>query len=170
MKVTRQGLKDRAGALTRTLTGGVEHPFPITVHLYYVARDAAMTNFTATRVLLILCALVSLCVSDNVGPRLLPLPPAAEAVSLPLPSDGTPATSPTPSQRETDDARVEMAPAPQSRVGAGRHSSQGAAHTLKFELDAPPARPLPGWEDYQHSAESTAPLSRPKGRAPPQPV
>lgn len=135
-----------------------------------MARDAAITNFTATRVLLILCALVSLCVSDNVGPRLLPLPPAPEAVSLPSPSDRMPATSPTPSQGGTNDARVEMAQAPQSRVGAGRHSSQGAAHTPKFELDAPPARPLTGWEDYQSSAESTASFSRPIGRAPPQPV
>jgi hypothetical protein len=135
-----------------------------------MARDAAITELRATRVLLILCALASLCVSDNVGPRLLPLPPAPEVVSRPLPSDRTPATSPAPSQGRTDDARVEMAPAPQSRVGAERQSSQAVTHTPKCELAAPPARPLPGWEDCQPSAESTAPFSRPKGRAPPQPV
>jgi len=130
-----------------------------------------MTKLRATRVLLILCALVSLCVSDNVGPRLLPLPSAPESASLPRHPDREPAATNAPSQGRTDDdARVEMAPAPQSRVGAERQSSQAAAHTPKFELAAPPARPLPGWEIYQPSAKSSAPFSRPKGRAPPQPV
>jgi hypothetical protein len=127
-----------------------------------------MTKLRATRVLLILCALGSLCVSDNVGPRLLPLPQSHEVVSLPLPSDRASATSHTPTQDRTDDTRVEMAPAPQNRVGAGRHSSQAAVHTPRFELVAPDARYSLGREIYQPFAESSAPFSRPKGRAPPR--
>ena len=127
-----------------------------------------MAEFPATRVLLILGVLASLCVSDNVGPRLLPLPSVSGLASTVMPSDRGLAASHTPSHRRTTGACVQMISAPQTRAGAERQPSQAAAHAPKFELPAPPARPSPGWELYRPSAENSAPFSRPKGRAPPR--
>jgi hypothetical protein len=134
-----------------------------------MARDAAMTKLRTARVLIILGVLVSLCVSDNVGPRLLPLPSptAFEITSSPRLSDWGPTASHAPQQGRGNDARVEMASAPQSRVGAERQSSQPAAHAPKFDLAVPAARPSQGPRLHSPSAESSALFSRPKGRAPP---
>jgi len=129
-----------------------------------------MTKLRAARVLLILGVLVSLCVSDNVGPRLLPLPlsSAPELASSPRLSDRGRAASHTPSQGRTGDARVEMVSAPQGRAGAERQSPHGAAHAPKFELAVPSAPYSPRRGLYPPSAESSARFSRPKGRAPPR--
>lgn len=129
-----------------------------------------MIKLPATRVFLILCVLVSLCVSDNVGPRLLPLPlpPAPELASSQRLSDCGPTASHAPSRGRTDAARVEMVSAPQSRVGAERQSSQAAAHGPQFDLAIPPAPPSTGPGLYPPCAESSTLFSRPKGRAPPR--
>ena len=127
-----------------------------------------MTKSQAARILLILGVLLSLCVSDNVGPRLLPLPPAPESVSAPLPSDRGQAASRAPSHGRTSSARVEMVSAPQSRAGAERQSPHAAAHTPKLELAIPSAQHSLRRELYPPLAESSAPFSRPKGRAPPR--
>ncbi len=132
-----------------------------------MARDAATTKFQAARVLLILGVLASLCVSDNVGPRLLPLPLTAELASVPVPSGRGQAASPTPSHGRTTGTRVEMVTAPQSRAGAERQSPQAAAYAPKFELATPLVLPSLRRELYPPSAESSTPFSRPRGRAPP---
>lgn len=129
-----------------------------------------MTRSPAARVLLILGVLVSLCVSDNVGPRLLPLPESLELASAPVPSDQGQAASRAPSHGGTIGARVEMVSAPQSRAGSERHSPHAAAHTSRFELAIPPAPLSQRRAPYPPLAESSAPFSRPKGRAPPRPV
>jgi hypothetical protein len=127
-----------------------------------------MTKLTAARVLITLGALVSLCVSDNVGSRLLPLPPVSELASAPQAFDQRLAASGAPAHGRTEGARVEMVTAPQNRSGAQRQSSQEAAQSPKFGLAAPTA-PCPlWWEVYPPSAESSAPFARPKGRAPPR--
>ncbi|HEV2761803.1 MAG TPA: hypothetical protein VGV38_02320 [Pyrinomonadaceae bacterium] len=126
-----------------------------------------MTKFPASRVLIILGVLVSLCVSDNVGPRLLPLPPIAEAAPVPGPVYDGHAGSPAPSHDPTGGARVEMLSATQRRAGAERLSPQVAAHSPKFELVIPSHTHSPRDESAPPSAESSAPFSRPKGRAPP---
>lgn len=126
-----------------------------------------MTKLPATKVLLILGVLVSLCVSDNVGPRLLPLPPIAVAASMPWPVGHGPAHSPAPSHDGTVGARVEMLSATHRRAGAERQSPQVAAHSPKFELVIPSNLPSLCGESYPPAAESSAPFSRPKGRAPP---
>ncbi len=73
-----------------------------------------MTKLTAARVLIILGVLVSLCVSDNVGPRLLPLPSISELASAPQAFDPGEAASRAPARGKTEGARVEMVTAPQS--------------------------------------------------------
>ena len=151
-----------------SVSKGLKHLFQLFIHLYYMARDTAMTKFRAARVLLILGALASLCVSDNVGPRLLPLPLAPELASATVSSDLGQSASRTPSHGGTIGARVEMVSAPQSRAGAERQSSQAAAHAQKFDPAIPPAQHSLGPELYPLCAESSAPFSRPKGRAPPR--
>ena len=85
-----------------------------------MAKDAARTRLTAARVFIILGVLVSLCVSDNVGPRLLPLPSISERAPTPRAFDQGEAASRAPARARTDGARVEMVTAPQSRAGAER--------------------------------------------------
>ena len=131
-----------------------------------MARDAAITKFQATRALLVLGVLVSLCVSDNVGPRLLPLPSSPELTSAPGLFDLGQAASPTSSHGRNTGSRVVSAS--QSRAGAERLSPQAAALAPKFELAAPSAPYSLRREPYPPSAESSAPFSRPKGRAPPR--
>jgi len=127
-----------------------------------------MTKHAAARLLVMLGALLSLCVSDNIWPRLLPLPPVPELASAPEAFDQRPAASGAPAHDKTEGARVEMVTAPQSRAWAQRQSSQAAAHAPKFALAAPTdPRPL-RWEVHPPSAGSSAPFSRPKGRAPPR--
>ena len=96
-----------------------------------------MTKLPATKVLLILGVLVSLCVSDNVGPRLLPLPAIAVAASMPGPVDHELADSPAPSHDRAGGARVGMLSATRRRAGPGRQSPQVAAPRPKFELVVP---------------------------------
>jgi hypothetical protein len=127
-----------------------------------------MTRFPAARVLLILGVLASLCISDNVGPRLLPLPLTPELASALVPSDRGLAASRTPSHGVTTGARVEMVSAPQSRAGAERQSPHAAAHTPEFELAIPSAPHSLRQAIYPTFTESSAPFSRPKGRAPPR--
>ncbi len=127
-----------------------------------------MTRLTAARVLIILSVLVSLCVSDNVGPRLLPLPSISESASVPRALDPGEAASRAPARGKTRGARVEMVTASQSRAGAERQSPDAAARSLKFELAVPPAPRSPRPEPYPPSAESSTPFARPKGRAPPR--
>lgn len=132
-----------------------------------MARGAATTGLRATQVLIILGVLVSLCVSDNVGPRLLPLPSASELAPAPGAFDPWEAASRAPARGKTEGARVEMVTAPQSRAGAERQSPH-AAGAQKFELAVPPAPRSQRRELYPPPAESSAPFARPKGRAPPR--
>ncbi|HEY9284762.1 MAG TPA: hypothetical protein VIP46_15000 [Pyrinomonadaceae bacterium] len=120
------------------------------------------------RALVVVGALLVLCVSDNVGPRLLPLPPLPELVSTPKPADQRRVASRAPSQSRTTGARVEIVSAPQGRAASERQSPQAAAHAPKFALAAPLAPTSPSLEPYQPSGERSAPFSRPKGRAPPR--
>ena len=132
-----------------------------------MASGSDTTKLSAARILIILGVLVSLCVSDNVGPRLLPLPTVSETASTPGPPARGQAASRTPAHSRSHGARVEMVSAPQSRAGAERQSPHVAAHAPKFELVIPFLPPSTGRGLYPPPAESSAPFSRPKGRAPP---
>jgi hypothetical protein len=120
------------------------------------------------RALVVFCALLSLCVSDNVGPRLLPLPHGPGLAPTPAPFDPGQAAAPGPSHGRTEGRRVEMVSAPQSRAGAERQTTQSAALAPKFELAAAPAPRSLRRELYPPSGQNSAPFSHPKGRAPPR--
>ena len=131
-------------------------------------RPVHAARLVNRRAVIVVGALLVLCASDDVGPRLLPLPQLPELASTTKPADQRQGASRAPSQSRSTGARVEMVSAPQSRAASERQSPHAAAHAPKFDLAAPPAPASPGLEPYQPSGESSAPFSRPKGRAPPR--
>jgi len=120
------------------------------------------------RALLVLGVLVSLCASDGVGPRLLPLPAAVDSIATARQIDQREAASRAPSRDQPLRARVEMASAPKGRAGAGRQLTHATANSHGLSLPSPnAARPLCG-ELYPHVRESSAKASPFRGRAPPR--
>jgi hypothetical protein len=133
-----------------------------------MAMGASMIKTSGARLLIILGVLLSLCVSDNVGPRLLPLPLTPELVSAPTASDHDQATSHTPAHDRTETGRIEMVSPAQSRLGAGQQPSQVAANTPRFELTLPSFHRSLRHGLYSPCTVSSALLLRPEGRAPPR--
>lgn len=121
------------------------------------------------RALLIIGALVSLCVSDGVGPRLLPLPLSHGDIAYAEARQGfDPAASRAPAPTKGPGPRVEMAAAPQNRAGAGQQQVQVAAHAPGGVFEAP-ARVVVGVAaEYRPLSPVAAPALRPPGRAPPR--
>jgi hypothetical protein len=120
------------------------------------------------RALLIIGALISLCLSDSVGPRLLPLP-ISEIVTT-ASAEGWQGFEPTathaPAPTKGANPRVEMAATPQNRAGV-KHV-QVAAHTPKGMPEAPADIIVDALSAYQPLHRLTALASRPPGRAPPR--
>jgi hypothetical protein len=122
------------------------------------------------RALLIIGALISLCLSDTVGPRLLPLPTSelattAEALGRPGPA---PAASRTPPSSKSLGPRVDMAATSQNRAGADHKHMQVAAHSPRSVLQAPAGIILSTLNVFKPLYSLTAQVSRPPGRAPPR--
>ncbi len=131
--------------------------------MVWLANTARLLN---PRVVFIVGVLALLCVSDGVGPRLLPVPTLAEPASLTPERDRGFAASRTPSRGRAA-TRVEMVPAPQAQAAAARQQQQ-AAHTPKFIFHLPHSARSWGQDLRPHSRESSAHFSRPQGRAPPR--
>ena len=119
------------------------------------------------RALLVLGVLLSLCASDNVGPRLLPLPVPAESAAAGRQISQDETASRAPSRDAALRARVEMAPAPKGRAGAGRQLTQAAANAPSLSLPSPSAALLLRGELYSPVREIPANASLFRGRAPP---
>jgi hypothetical protein len=125
------------------------------------------TKALRLRALLIIGALVSLCVSDTVGPRLLPLPVATgHAASERQPLENIEITS-APSGGNSIVARESMAAPARKQAGAERHSPHVASHAACGLF-------LPTFDAvaFTHTTcalilPSSAKTTRPPGRAPP---
>ena len=121
------------------------------------------------RALLIAGALISLCLSDNVGPRLLPLP-VSEVVTT-ASAEGQqgiePAASRAPAPKGAS-PRVEMAATAKNSAGADQKHVQIAAHTPWGVLEAPADIVLNALSARKPLYSLTAQASRPPGRAPPR--
>lgn len=121
------------------------------------------------RALLIVGVLISLCLSDNVGPRLMPLP-VAEGVEASAASQQStePAASRIPSPAKGSGPRVEMAATAQNRAGTRHPQAHAATHAPQGGVVVP--------EDIIRNVSDahgpivffTTPASRPPGRAPPR--
>jgi hypothetical protein len=121
------------------------------------------------RALLIIGALISLCLSDTVGPRLLPLPVSEIVTAFAEGQPGIePAASRAPSPTKNSSPRVEMAATAQNRAGADHKHVQAAVHAPRGVLEAPPPIILYALNAHQPLYSLTAQVSRPPGRAPPR--
>jgi hypothetical protein len=121
------------------------------------------------RAILIIGALLSLCLSDTVGPRLLPLP-VSEIVTVASAEvhQGTEfAALSAPAPTKGASPRIEMAATAQNRAGADHKHGQVATHALRDVCYAPPGIILDGLGTYQPLYTLSALVSRPPGRAPP---
>jgi len=121
------------------------------------------------RALLILGALVSLCLSDSVGPRLMPLP-VSEVVAA---SAGAKlcdefAASRAPSSTKGLITRMEMAATAQNRASARHQQMQTATHAAQGMFEAPAVSILKIHGAYAPLFSFATPVLRPPGRAPPR--
>ena len=159
---------DVAGAFPTRDRGKACILFPSPVITLYMARVFTMRNPIAVRALFTLGALISLCVSDTVGPRLLPLPASAtRAAAVPQAVEGA---SRAPLGNTSQVVRVAMAAPTPKQEGAGRHSLHLIPHA-DVELVTPPcvARTFLQTTSTPSPAASAA-VTRPPGRAPPPSV
>ncbi|HKS26622.1 MAG TPA: hypothetical protein VJS44_02325 [Pyrinomonadaceae bacterium] len=117
------------------------------------------------RALIIIGALVSLCVSNNVGTRLLPLPAAAQAYAGHL--SPNPAASNLPASSKTAAFRVAIAAPAQKRAGAERQPLSVAAHTPKGVSTGPAEARIFKRPVYTPLQSTSAYAAQPPGRAPP---
>lgn len=122
------------------------------------------------RALLIIGALISLCLSDTVGPRLLPLPVSELATTAypDAPLGAEPTASRAPSPTKGSGPRVEMAATSHGRAGADHKHVQVAIHTLRGMFEAPADTISYAPSAYQPLYSLKAQDSRPPGRAPPR--
>lgn len=130
--------------------------------------DDIKAGIVKWRGLLIISALVSLCLSDGVGPRFMPLPASEVVTALAEGYQGPEDTaSRIPSHTKGANPRIEMAATAQNRAGDRYRQVQPATHAPQGMFEAPEViiSDIPG--AYGPLYSLTAFASRPRGRAPP---
>lgn len=122
------------------------------------------------RALLIIGALVSLCVSDGVGPRLMPLPvPEITAASDGEPRGADIEASRAPAPSKDSSRWVVMAAVGQNnRAGARHERAQSATHAPQRAFEAPAGIVLVIVDARGPLFPITPRAARPPGRAPPR--
>ena len=118
------------------------------------------------RALLIVATLISLCVSNNVGPSFLPLPVVTDRVAEKPQEKQLDKASRTPSPAESDSFRVPMMGQTQKRA-AKEPQPQPLAATLKAGIALPADTRVATKLSFPISLFSSALVSQPPGRAPP---
>ncbi|HLL73180.1 MAG TPA: hypothetical protein VK363_17210 [Pyrinomonadaceae bacterium] len=125
-------------------------------------------RLTGPRALLVVIALVTLCVSDNIGPRLLPLPVSPE-FSTATTQGNQDVASPLAASGESNCFRVPIIAQIHKR-GSLQFEPPPATHAPGHA----PAQPVTAQTASQHPRASllitSAPVSQPSGRAPPSHV
>ena len=133
-----------------------------------ITQASSGAGFFLRRAILVVGALLSLCVSDSAGPRLLPLP----SLSVPLTVNGFAAnsdthTSPTPNRNREPNTYFQMVAGSQYRARDRHCHAQPIAHAPEASVDLKPSSFTTSTETYAHLIFRTASLSIPTGRAPP---
>lgn len=132
-----------------------------------MALESLISRFFQLRAFLAFAALISLCVSNNVGPSFLPLPLVTDRIAGTAQEDQSDKASRVPSPAKSDSFRVPM-----------------MGHTQKRAVKEPPPQPLgttPGAGlvlpndakvaiklSFPVSLFTSASVSQPPGRAPPR--
>ena len=150
--------------------GGKRASFPaVKASLIEMERAAGTAlRLKFVRGLIVIGALVSLCVSDDVGPRLLPLPStwSVTASDKSLPAVGDFAL-PTSVPGEGPGAWVEMAATAQLRSGDRHQHEQAATHAAPAA--GPPANLVSGVTAAYHPLFLlSSPVAVPADRGPPR--
>lgn len=130
-------------------------------------RGTDKTMNSRLRALLVLAALVSLCVSDTVGVRLLPLTGDVTSSTTTRQSFEDAAVTSAPSSETSGPARVTMAAPARKSVGAEHRSAHVAARAAEEHVTPP--SDAGAFSQTTHSPLPASPpaLTRPPGRAPP---
>jgi len=136
-----------------------------------MAGVSAKKSTLSVRALVVLGALLSLCVSDSVGPRLLPLPAVSERAHVQRQAFEVADASSAPAREHPTVVRVAMtAPARKQAGDAQQHTQYveaSAAESLVTPTDD--ARSLTQ-TTYSPTYATPAAITRPPGRAPPPSV
>ena len=120
------------------------------------------------RAILVVGALLSLCVSDSAGPRLLPLPALCVSFTVNgFSANSDTRTSPTPNPNREPSTYLQMLVGSQYRARDRHHHVQPATHAPEASVDLKPSSFTTTIETYAHLIFRTASLSIPTGRAPP---
>lgn len=132
-----------------------------------MASGADRTRALSLRALVIFCALLSLCVSDTVGPRLLPLPATMESAAADRQAVEGADVTPAPSRGGTAAVREVMAPPARKQAGAERHTLHVTTAVAEGLVKPPAEVPSSPRATYSPAPQSSAAVTRPPGRAPP---
>ena len=119
------------------------------------------------RALLVITALCTLCISNNVGPSFLPLPVVTDRLAENPQENQRDTASGLPSPVESDSFRVPMMGHTQKRV-IKEPQPQPLAATLKAGVVPPNDAQVATEFITQISLFSSASVSQPPGRAPPR--
>lgn len=120
------------------------------------------------RGLLVIGVLISLGLSDGVGPRFMPLP-VSEVITASTEKQQGPedTASRAPSPTTRSNPRIEMAATAQNRAGDARRQVQPATHAPQGMFEVPEDIISDILGAYGPLYSLTAFASRPRGRAPP---
>jgi hypothetical protein len=116
--------------------------------------------------LLVLATLISLCVSNNVGPSFLPLPIVTDRIGE-KPQNRRDTASRCPSPTQSDSFRVPMMGQAQKRA-VKELQSQPLGTTLRAGLVLPNDARVATKLSFSVSLFTSASVSQPPGRAPPR--
>ena len=124
------------------------------------------SRFFKVRAFLIFAALISLCVSNNVGPSFLPLPLISDEIADTQQKNQRDKASRVPSPAEADSFRVPMMGQKQNR-DAREPQSHPVATTPKADFLLPSETGVGAELGIPISLFTSASASQPPGRAPP---
>jgi len=119
------------------------------------------------RALLVLATLISLCVSNNVGPSFLPLPIVKDRIAEKPQENQRDTASRCPSPTQSDSFRVPMMGQAQKRA-VKELQAQPLGTTLRAGLVLPNDARVATELSFSVSQFTSASVSQPPGRAPPR--
>ena len=132
-----------------------------------MALQSITSKFSKARAFLIFAALISLCISNNVGPSFLPLPLVSDRIAETPQKNQRETASRVPSPAEFDSFRVPMMGQKQNR-DAREPQFQPVAATPKAGFLIPSDTGVATELGFLVSLFTSASASQPSGRAPPR--
>ena len=133
-----------------------------------MTRHTITSKFFDRRAFLIIPALISLCVSGNVGPRFLPLPGVSDRIEVSQGQSQDNSSAPLPLPDQSDHFRVPMMAQSHKRAGTEQHLRPFATPAVMSGFELPAKAQAISEFSYESLLFPSAKVSRPPGRAPPR--